>query len=256
MFQIKKLENGLTVACLDNGGKLTTIGVVSKAGCRYENYEEAGLTHAIRAAFGLSSSKFTGFGIMRNIQQAGACVEASGNRDFLIYSTQFVRGFKNEHVLDYMFDAVSNPQFRRWEIPAAHEKVKVQVAEMEPHVRATELLHKAAYRQGLGNSLYSPEHMVRNCQSKPCGKIFMADFQRSWLSKSQKILVTFLFYFIRYNIYELLLLFDIFYSGKKRHNITKNDISNFQGSLSSFWKKNVVNIIEMERIQLDFLFTT
>jgi len=160
-IQTKKLENGLIVAGIDTGAKLASVGVLSKAGSRYETYETAGLTHTLRAAFGLSSSKFTGFGITRNIQQAGANVTAAGSRDYIMYSTHFVRGVKNEHVLDYMFDAVSNPKFRHWELAAANNKVKLQALEVEPHVKATELLHKAAYRNGgLGNSLYCPEHMI------------------------------------------------------------------------------------------------
>jgi len=151
----------LIVAGMDTGAKLASVGVLTKAGSRYETYETAGISHTMRAAFGLSSAKFTGFGITRNIQQAGANVSASGGRDYIMYTTNFVRGFKNEHVLDYMFDAVSNPKFKHWEMPAAHEMVKVQTLELEPQVKATELLHKAAYRDGgLGNSLYCPEPMI------------------------------------------------------------------------------------------------
>lgn len=151
----------MIVAGIDTGAKLASVGVMTKAGSRYETYDNAGISHALRAAFGLASTKFTGFGITRNIQQAGANVTAAGSRDYIVYSTHFVRGVKNEHVLDYMFDAISNPKFRHWELPAAHNKVKVQALELEPNVKATELLHKAAYRDGgLGNSLYCPEHMI------------------------------------------------------------------------------------------------
>jgi len=160
-LQFKKLENGLIVAGMDTGAKLASVGVMTKAGSRYETYENAGITHTMRAAFGLASNKFTGFGITRNIQQAGASVSASGGRDYIMYSTHFVRGFKNEHVLDYMFDAISSPKFRHWEMGAAHDKVKIQCLELDPQVKAAELLHKAAYRdEGLGRSLYCPDHMI------------------------------------------------------------------------------------------------
>ena len=66
---MKKLENGLVVAGLDTGARLTTVGVVTKAGSRYESYDSAGISHALRAAFGLKSAKFSGFGIARHIQQ-------------------------------------------------------------------------------------------------------------------------------------------------------------------------------------------
>jgi hypothetical protein len=41
--------------------------------------------------------------------------------------------------------------------------MSLEVAEMSNEVRAVELLHKAAYRSGLGNSIYSPVHMVSHC---------------------------------------------------------------------------------------------
>jgi len=160
-LQTKKLENGLLVAGIDTGAKLSSVGVLTKAGSRYETYETLGVSHTLRAAYGLASSKFTGFGMTRHIQQAGANVSVAGSRDYIMYSTHFMRGGKHEHVLDYMFEGISNPKFRHWEIPAAYQKVKVQSAEIDPNAKAVELLHTAAYRQGgLGNSLYCPEHMV------------------------------------------------------------------------------------------------
>ena len=74
---MKKLESGLVVAGLDNGSKLSSVGVVTKAGSRYETYESAGISHTLRAAYGLASDKFTGFGITRNIQQVSSSTCAS-----------------------------------------------------------------------------------------------------------------------------------------------------------------------------------
>jgi len=160
-LQMKKLENGLVVAGLDTGSKLTTVGVVTKAGSRYESYESAGISHTLRAAYGLASDKFTGFGITRHIQQAGANVTVSGSRDYIMYSTQFINEGKSGLILDYMFDAIASPKFRKWETPEAHDKVKVQVGEAGAQVKALDNLHKAAYRaDGLANSIMCPDHMI------------------------------------------------------------------------------------------------
>ena len=67
---------------------------------------------------------------------------------------------------DYLLDAVANPAFKPWEVPDVTRRVGIDIAEIDPAVRAGELLHKAAYREGLGNSIYSPAHMVsgnNNC---------------------------------------------------------------------------------------------
>jgi len=184
-LQTKKLENGLVVAGLDNGSKLATVGVVTKAGSRYETYESAGIAHTLRAAFGLASDKFTGFGITRHIQQVGANVAVSGSRDYIMYSTQFVRDGKNAMILDYMFDAVSSPRFRKWETPEAHAKVQVQVAEAGGQVKAMDNLHKAAYRaDGLGNSILCPDHMIGKHSDSA-----LANYQKKHVTAERSMLV-------------------------------------------------------------------
>ena len=40
------------------------------------------------------------------------------------------------------------------------ERMNFDLASVDLPTQTLELLHKAAYRTGLGNSLYSPEHMV------------------------------------------------------------------------------------------------
>ena len=88
-------------------------------------------------------------------------MSCAGSRDNITYSTQFVRGGDGERVLDYMFDAVASPKFRKWETSGAHAKVKIQCAELSGQAKAIENLHKAAYRaDSLGNSIHCPEHMV------------------------------------------------------------------------------------------------
>ena len=79
--------------------------------------------------------------------------------NILLYSAQVLTS-KTVALCDYLLDAVANPAFKSWEIPDATRRVGLDVSAIDPAVRATELLHKAAYREGLGNSLYSPQHMV------------------------------------------------------------------------------------------------
>ena len=48
---------------------MTTIGVAIKAGARNEGYDNAGVTHALRVASGMATTKNTAFGMCRNLQQ-------------------------------------------------------------------------------------------------------------------------------------------------------------------------------------------
>ena len=76
-----------------------------------------------------------------------------------MYSSQ-VLSSKVDSVSDYLLDAVANPAFKTWELGDVTRRLGLDRLQMDPATLATELLHKAAYREGLGNSLYAPEHMV------------------------------------------------------------------------------------------------
>ena len=77
-----------------------------------------------------------------------------------LYFSSQVLGNKTDALSDYLLDIIANPAFKPWEIEDVTRRVGIDVGHLDPAVRATELLHKAAYRDGLGNSLYSPPHMV------------------------------------------------------------------------------------------------
>ena len=68
---------------------------------------------------------------------------------------------KIDIVADYLLDAIANPAFKPWEIlDDLPKRMTINLEGLAPDVRAMELLHKAAYREGLGNSLFSAPHMV------------------------------------------------------------------------------------------------
>ena len=57
-------------------------------------------------------------------------------------------------------------------------RVGIDIANINPAERATELLHKAAYREGLGNSIYSPPHMVSKINYLYLGTLNIKFFQK------------------------------------------------------------------------------
>ena len=77
----------------------------------------------------------------------------------LYFSSQALSS-KVDAVSDYLLDVVANPAFKPWEVTDVSRRVGIDIAGLDPSIRASELLHKAAYREGLGNSIYSPAHMV------------------------------------------------------------------------------------------------
>merc|ERR1712110_182852 len=181
--QVSKAGNGLTVVSCNDGSPLTTIGVLVKAGSRFETYDTLGTSHALVNSVGLATKRHTAFGVTRNVQQMGTQLAAKKGREYLTFSSQVLTS-KVDGLCDYLFDVVANPAFKPWELPDVTRRVGIDIANIHPAERATELLHKAAYREGLGNSIYSPPHMVGKH-----GPITLAGFHQKHFTSDRACLV-------------------------------------------------------------------
>lgn len=158
-LKVSKLKNGITVASIENHGPVTSMAVVVKAGARNETYENAGVSHMLRISAGLATKNHTAFGITRNLQQAGSGLVCTQGREHTMYSIQATRD-NTDLVADYLTDIVSNQAFKPWELGDSMPRMKTELAALSPSTTVLELLHLAAFRSGLGNSLYSAPHKV------------------------------------------------------------------------------------------------
>jgi len=160
-LQLTTLPNGLVVASLENYSPIARVGVMIKAGSRYEPKDELGLTHTLRSAAGLSTNNSTVFGITRNIEYVGGKLSALTTRDYMIYLLENTRDYTEKN-LGYLSDTVMAPAFKPWEISDNLYRQKTDLALLNetPQLLLMEALHKAAFRGGLRNSLYSPEFML------------------------------------------------------------------------------------------------
>ncbi|XP_072947175.1 cytochrome b-c1 complex subunit 2, mitochondrial [Epargyreus clarus] len=158
-IQSSVLPNKTVLAALDNGSPVTRVTVAFKAGSRYEPQNELGLSHVLRSAAGLSSKGASSFMISRKLAQMGASFSASGDREFIYYTLEATQDNLHQ-ALEYFNHIVSNQEFRPWELSDNIPRLKYDLAALPPQVRAVDLLHKAAYRRGLGNSIYiAPKRM-------------------------------------------------------------------------------------------------
>lgn len=157
-LKVSSLKSGLTVASIENHSPVTTLGVVIKAGSRNEEYANTGVSHALRVTAGLSTKNHSAFGICRNLQQAGASLQCTQGREHTLYTVQATRD-STDLAIDYLADVVSNQAFKPWEVErSAAGMIKLELAQRSPASQAVELLHQAAFRSGLGNSLYCAPH--------------------------------------------------------------------------------------------------
>jgi len=153
-LKVSTLKSGLNVASIENHSPVTTLGVVVKAGSRNETYDNAGVSHALRIAAGLGTKTNSAFAITRNLQQSGASMVCTQGREHTLYTVQATRD-QTDVAIEYLADVVSNQAFKPWELSRTVPRMKLEIASSSPATQAVELLHQAAFRSGLGNSLYS-----------------------------------------------------------------------------------------------------
>ncbi|XP_063828157.1 cytochrome b-c1 complex subunit 2, mitochondrial [Ostrinia nubilalis] len=157
--QTAVLPNKTFVAALDNGSPVTRVTVAFKAGSRYEPQTELGVAHVLRSAAGLTTKNASGFIIARKLAQIGASVTASGDREFVYYTLETTQDNLNA-ALEVLNNLVSNQEFRPWDLSDNVPRLKYDIASLTPQARAVDLLHKGAFRRGLGNSLFiSPKRI-------------------------------------------------------------------------------------------------
>lgn len=153
------LSNKLVVASVDSSSPISTVSVLFRAGSRYEQPDLLGITHALRIAAGLTTKDSTQFGIIRNLQQIGATLTCQTDRETIAYTLQST-GDSLETGLKFLGDVASKQVFKPWEISDNIPRLKYELSTLSPFAQLVDLLHRAAYRRGLGNSLFCPDYLV------------------------------------------------------------------------------------------------
>nr|AIX97498.1 mitochondrial core protein II [Ceratosolen solmsi] len=156
---VKIIAGKTIIAAVNPTSPVALVSVIFKAGPRNENYESEGISHAIRICAGLTTSKSSAFGIARNVQQLGGYLTVSSEREFTSYTLKI---YKNNlaPALHYLRDVSACQLFRHWEIADEIPRLRYESSTIPDNILAIELLHKAAYREGLGNSLYCPKRHI------------------------------------------------------------------------------------------------
>jgi len=125
--KVTRLPNGIIVASVENYSPVTKLGVVFKAGARYESTNNLGITHCLRAASALSNSKCTGFGLTRNINQIGGSFECTTTREHMIYTTECLRD-ETDIAAEFLSYASCNIGLKPWELKDMQPRLNVDLA--------------------------------------------------------------------------------------------------------------------------------
>uniref|UniRef100_A0A672NLN8 Cytochrome b-c1 complex subunit 2, mitochondrial-like n=1 Tax=Sinocyclocheilus grahami TaxID=75366 RepID=A0A672NLN8_SINGR len=140
--QVTKLPSGLVIASLENYSPASRIGVLVRAGSRYETIDNLGVSHLLRLAASLTTKGASAFKICRGVEAVG--------------------GSLSDTVMEYLINVTTAPEFRPWEVSDLTARVKLdkELAKQTPQIGVIEILHAAAYKNALSNSLYCPDYML------------------------------------------------------------------------------------------------
>ncbi|XP_064171233.1 cytochrome b-c1 complex subunit 2, mitochondrial isoform X1 [Anguilla rostrata] len=164
---VTKLPNGLVIASLETYSPASKIGVFVKAGSRYETLENQGVTHMLRLAANLTTKGASAFKICRGVEAVGGSLSVTSSRENMIYSVECLRDHVDT-VMEYLINVTTAPEFRPWEVDELISRLKIDkaLANQTPQIAVLEMLHAAAYKNALSNSLYCPDYMVGHVTSE------------------------------------------------------------------------------------------
>ncbi|KAJ1529204.1 hypothetical protein ONE63_006008 [Megalurothrips usitatus] len=153
------LANKVQVLSIESQSPIVRVSVQIKAGSRYETADNLGVSHVLRSACGLATSSASAFAVTRIIQERGANLYAVNDRDSISYTLEC-----NLQALEpclKVLNAVTSQQlFKPWEVVDNVPRLKYELALVPPQARVIDMLHGAAFRTGLGNSLFIPKYLL------------------------------------------------------------------------------------------------
>lgn len=93
-----------------------------------------GVTHVLRTAAGLSTKNASQFAITRNIQQVGANLTATSDRETIAYTLEGTQA-AIEKVLPFLTDVATQQEFRPWELAELSNRLQLDIATRSLQVR-------------------------------------------------------------------------------------------------------------------------
>lgn len=129
----------------------------------------------MRIAAGLTTKTATGFGTTRSIQKIGGNLSVTSDREVITYTIEVTRNHL-EAALKCLENSVVGQSFKPWEISDCLPRLKVDLANVSDQVRAIEMLHRAAFRTGLGNSIFCPDYQVGKISSETLQHFYSSNF--------------------------------------------------------------------------------
>ncbi|GIL47716.1 hypothetical protein Vafri_4475 [Volvox africanus] len=153
-LQTSSLASGVKVATIDSLSPVSSLVLFVEGGSSAETPSTAGASKVLEiAAFKATTNRST-FRLTRELEKIGATAYCRAGREHVAFGVDAVRVSTRE-ALEILTDAVLNARYPYWEVRDSLETLKEQLATQlkNPVTTVTEVLHRAAFDGGLGNSL-------------------------------------------------------------------------------------------------------
>lgn len=98
-----------------------------RAGARNETSDNLGITHVLRNSAGLSTRNASQFAIIRNIQQVGANLSATSDRESISYTLEGTRQ-AIEKALPFLTEVATQQVFKPWELSDITNRLLLDIA--------------------------------------------------------------------------------------------------------------------------------
>ncbi|KAL1919466.1 uncharacterized protein VTP21DRAFT_2159 [Calcarisporiella thermophila] len=155
--QVSSVSNGVRVATSDdNLSGVSSLSLVVPAGSRYESAGNAGVAHFLKNFGFRNNAKRTAFRITRETELLGGQLTSSLGRENIVYTAQFLKD-DLPYFAEILADIATSTKFNDWEVNdiALQVKEETEAAAQDPTLTVLNAAHQAAFRTGLGNSLYA-----------------------------------------------------------------------------------------------------
>ncbi|KAJ1675852.1 ubiquinol-cytochrome c reductase core subunit 1 [Spiromyces aspiralis] len=134
-----------------------TVSLVVNAGSRFETVETTGAAHFLKNWAFRNTVPRTSFRTIREAELQGATLYSEATREHIIYT---VECFKQDvpFFVEVLGDVATATKYAQHEFDQIAKQVHIESASARasPVLRVIDDLHSAAFRSGLGNSLYAP----------------------------------------------------------------------------------------------------
>ncbi|KAG0374351.1 ubiquinol-cytochrome c reductase core subunit 1 [Mortierella sp. AD032] len=153
---VSKTGNGVKVAAIDESSPTASVSLVINAGARFEPKDKAGIAHFVKNFGFKNNGKRSAFRIARETELVGGVLTANLGRENVTFTAECLKE-DVPYFVEVFGDLVAQTKFAEHEFHGVAQAVAAEstVAESSPEVTVIEAAHNAAFRNGLGNSVYA-----------------------------------------------------------------------------------------------------